>query len=1103
MTPNLKMARAMWAWLQVLLAMVLCPVLLHPVSVFAGEASLRAAPTGVHAPPKLVKKLEQKQQREKEKLKRFDQPDKAQEYYRLKRSLDGKSPVPVKQYFKALDQIKKMPRYSTASAQRVESTNTAATTNALPAWTPLGPGNIGGRTRAMLIDPLNPSILYAAGVAGGVWKTTNGGASWSPLSDLLPNIAVSSMAMDPDNSGTIYAGTGEGYFNFDSVRGAGIFKTTNGGTSWSQLATTDTSNFYYVNDLAVSPNNSSRVYAATSTGLWRSLDSGGTWTRVLNPNVSGGCLDLAIRTDRTTDYLFASCGNFAQATIYRNIDAGSGGSWTPVFTEAGMGRTALAIAPSNQGVIYALASEIDTASQYYLGLHAVFRSTSSGDSGSWTAQVRNTATDKLNTVLLSNPVFAFYSACFGGTEDYFYNQGWYDNVIAVDPADSNIVWTGGIDLFRSDDGGVNWGMASHWWADKTNPRYNHADDHVIVFDPRYNGTTNKVMYTGNDGGIHRTNDARAATATGTTAPCSTNNGSVTWTELNNSYAVTQFYFGLPYPDLTTYFGGTQDNGTIRGSNASGINGWATISGGDGGYVAIDPDNINVLYDEFTGLSLQKSTDGGVTFSPVTTGITENGSNFLFITPFTMDSSDAQRLWIGGYYIWRTTNGAASWTQASAITAGNGSVSSLAIAATDGNYALAGMSDGYIHRTATALSNTASTNWPSVQPRSGYVSWVAFDPVNPNIAYATYSTFGGTHVWKSVDAGANWTGIDGSGGTAIPDIPVHSIVVDPTNAARLYVGTDLGVFVSTNGGASWAVENTGFATAVTEALVLRNNTLFAFTHGRGAWKVPVSGSSVVPPGDFTGDGKADILWRNYATGADAVWRMNNTSFVASTSILSVADPNWQLAGTGDFTSDGKPDLLWRYQGPGTNQGRNVIWQMNGTSFVTSLALPTVSNLDWQVGGVGDYSGDGKPDILWRNYRTGANSVWRMNGTTFTSSVSLLGVANLDWQMAASGNGDFNADGKTDLLWRNRATGQTVVWLMNGTTYVSTVSLPTVGDSNWQIGGVADYSGDAKPDILWRNYATGANVFWLMNGTGYSSTATLPAVTTLDWRISGPR
>jgi hypothetical protein len=251
--------------------------------------------------------------------------------------------------------------------------------------------------------------------------------------------------------------------------------------------------------------------------------------------------------------------------------------------------------------------------------------------------------------------------------------------IAVDPVDANIVWVGGVDLFRSNDGGANWGIASLWFGDSTDSMFAHADQHFLVFSPEYDGSSNKTLFVASDGGIFRTSDARAAVDPITAAKiCDTATSTigVDWDELNNGYDVTQFYHGTVYPSGTTYYGGTQDNGTVRGTDAGGADGWATILGGDGGYTAVDPGNTNILFGEYTGFSIQKSINGGATFTGATTGISgDNGG--AFILPFQMDPGNAQRLWTGGWYIWRTIDQAANWTRASAITAGDGSVSAVA------------------------------------------------------------------------------------------------------------------------------------------------------------------------------------------------------------------------------------------------------------------------------------------------------------------------------------------------------------------------------------------------------------------------------------------
>ncbi len=827
---------------------------------------------------------------------RYDQPGEAAQFYRLKRLPEGAIELPIENYLDAQERMRDLPVYSTVQGRLLPSRRAmmnaaqAPEAGSLEGWKSLGPGNIGGRTRALLIHPAIPDVMYAAAAAGGVWKTTDGGRSWRPLADLLPNIAVNALAMDPANPDVIYAGTGEGYFNSDAIRGAGIFRSFDGGATWRRLEGTGSPDFHYVNDIVISPTRSNRIYAATRTGVLRSLDGGSTWTRVLEPDrLNGGCLDLAIRAGQAKDYIFAACGTAAaaganvQAAIYRNPDAASGlVGWEVVYTEAGMGRTSLAIAPSNQNVVYAASAENGATGQAH-SLHAVFRSNSGGDT--WTAQVRGNDPKKLNTLLFTNPLFAFNGECYGKVSQ-FYHQGWYNNVVAVDPKDENMVWVGGVDLFRSDDGGVNWGMASFWHLPPANQRYAHADHHAIVFHPQFNGATNRAMFVGNDGGVFRAEDARAQTATGERAVCSPDANRFAWVSLNNNYSVTQFNHGVPFPGGKIYAGGTQDNGVVLGSDKAGVNDWREILSGDGGCVAVDWFNPRVIYAGTTGLSLKKSTDGGLTFSPATTGISNLGFNF--IAPVVMDPSDPNRLWTGGKQMWRTRNGAINWTQASAEL--SGSATAVAIAPTDANFALVGTTSGSIHRTTIGLISDADTNWPSVAPRSGYVSAVAFDPSNRDVAYAAYSTFGGKHVWRSLDGGVSWHSIDGGGANALPDIPVNCIVVDPANPQRLYLGTDLGVFVSIDGGATWAVENTGFANVPIVSLSLNpvghTTQLFAFTHGRGAWRVALGGAcastlSAISQTFPAEGGKGTVIVT--APGSDCQWTVeSNQSWIAITS-----------------------------------------------------------------------------------------------------------------------------------------------------------------------------------------------------------------------------
>ncbi|MEO8383418.1 MAG: hypothetical protein ABI779_27425 [Acidobacteriota bacterium] len=763
-----------------------------------------------------------------------DDPDRAAEYRALQQQ---GSDDPFRSLSHAREVMRGMQRYSTTDALRVRTLDEPAAP--LGKWRFLGPGNIGGRTRVLLIDPADSRILYTAGVSGGIWKSFTGGLEWEPVGDDLANITVNSLAMHPTDHDILYAGTGEGYFREDvrgtalPLRGDGIFVTRDGGQSWNRLPSTDNADFHFVNDLTISANDPSRIYAATRTGVWRSRNGGESWSRVVPTTVTGGCLDLVQRGGTSGDTLFASCGTFEQATVWRTKSGETDTPWEAVLSQPNMGRTSLAIAPSNPSVIYALSAtnEPGVKNQSFL---AVYRSTSNGDAGSWETRA-TAASGHVQSQLLSNLLTGSFDRCTGQLNDPV-TMGWYCNTIAVDPVDANRVWAGGVDLFRSDDGGQNWGVASYWWATSgTIPSFVHADQHAIVFDPHYDGALVKRMYATNDGGIYRTDDALGQVATGTNAPCDAFESKMTFTSLNNSYGVTQFYHGAVSPDGTQLVGGAQDNGTLFTDIQDGPNEWRTVFGGDGGYVAFDPIEPKWVYAETQWGAIRRSNNGAGRFSTITRGIA--GEEFLFVTPFVLDPNQSKRVWLGGRFLWTSTSRGDFWEKAS--TALPSLVSALAVQPGNGALVLAGLADGQIARNDQSASATDTTEWPRVKPRDGFVSSLTFDPRHSNVVYATYAGFGGAHVWISSDAGLTWSSRDGN----LPDLPVHSIAIDPTRDGRLYLGTDLGVFVSLDAGQTWSVENTGFANALTETVVIGQGAngpaVYAFTHGRGAWRAELT------------------------------------------------------------------------------------------------------------------------------------------------------------------------------------------------------------------------------------------------------------------------
>ncbi len=982
--------------------------------------------------------LEKKLQKKLNTPKPYDKPKEAMQYYVDQRKPIGATNIPVQLYQTARQQMNDMPRLNSSQNLLLPSINESSLPSALANektsanfsnWNSLGPGNVGGRTRTLAINPSSPDTMYTAGVAGGIWKTTNGGSSWSPLNDLMNNMAVTTIIIDPNNHDTLYAGTGEGFFNIDAVRGDGIFKSTDAGLTWTHLDTTSNNpDFHYVNKLAINSHNPNQVYTATRAGVFRSIDGGASWVKTLASNNihDVGCLDLQIRTDNP-NVLITSCGSFYQSTVYRSTDGGN--SWSSVLTEPSMGRVSLTIAPSDQDVMYALsATNYSTPGNYRFGLHAVFKSTDSG--ATWVATVRNSDSNKLNTVLLTNVLYAYFNNC-NGSSDIYINQGWYDNIIAVDPIDPNIVWAGGIDLFRSDDGGTNWGIASYWWTNNSSASYAHADQHGIYFHPDYDGSTNKTAFFSHDGGLSRTLDARASTQTN---PCNAPASSgFEYTSLNNNYAVTQFYHGLAYPDGTTFFGGTQDNGTIRGTTSGGMI-WSEILGGDGGYVAVDPDNTNNLFAESQYRNLVKSVNGGSNFNQAVSGISESTNNFSFITPYILDPNNPQILWIGGKTLWKTIDQANNWFQASTTDMLSRSASAWAVAIGDSNYVAVGDENGEIHYTTNANSTNSSTDWPSSQPANGVISSLTYAPNDKKVLYATYSTFGQDHIWKSTNSGASWTAIDNRGSAnGIPDIPVHTLAIDPSDSTRLFAGTDLGIFVSNDGGSNWAVENTGFTNTVVENLQIIQSdsisTLFAFTHGRGAWSTTLATSTDTTPDAFSFTDQTDVE-RSTPITSNAI----TVSGINSAAAISVNNGEYRI-NNGSFTST-----------TGTVANGNTV-QVRHTS---SDSFSTTTDTVLTIGGVSDtftsttLAIDTTPDAFSFTDQTdvGRSTPITSNAITISgiNSATAISVNNGEYRI---NNGGFTSTTGTV------ANGDTVQ-----VRHTSSGSFSTTTDTVLTIGGVSD-------------------------------------------------
>lgn len=747
-------------------------------------------------------------------------------------------------------------------------------------WVERGPSNVAGRILGMLVDPVDVTgnTIWVGSAGGGLWKGTNATSAsvqWQNVNASLTNLAVTTVAAVPGTSPEVlYCGTGEGYFNADAIQGAGIWKSTNGGSTWTQLASTNNSNFYYVQKIAVQPTTGD-VYAATRAGLWRSQNGGSTWTRVLGTSATR-VADVEIGAD---DTLYAALGIFSTDGIYRST-TGDAGSWTNLNTLAGSGlpttgyqRIELACAPSDASRLYAVFQATTTNS-----LLNIYRSTDNGTT------------------------WAMVGRPGGGTTDYTNGQAWYNLAIGVSPADPNTVYVGGLDLWLTTDAGnaipanITWSRKSIWSNATTANNYVHADHHAIAFVPTATAPANKA-YFGSDGGVAYSADASVSNA-----------GEPIFSQRNNGLNVTQFYALAMHPTSFNYFlGGAQDNGTQK-FNAAGLGATTVATGGDGGFCAIDQTNGNRQFTSYVYNQYRRSTNGGSTF----TTFNLNATVGSFINPWEFDSQAGVLYACYGtdnYLAWTdpltAVSAASATTSTPSLGTGAGKVTHISVSPLTANRIYVGTNAGKVLRVDDA--NTASPTVATLRTGTAgtSVSCVVVDPANEKHLLITYSNYGITSVYETVDADAptpTWNSVEG----ALPDMPVRWALFDPANTARALLATEMGVYTTEqlNGGSTvWTPASNGLVNTRIDMLRYRpgDKLVGAATHGRGLFTSNVLNPSAPFPvmlSSFTGSRTAVGVQLRWQTASE----LKSSYFSVERALDAVNyQPLGRLAAAGTSTS----------------------------------------------------------------------------------------------------------------------------------------------------------------------------------------------------------
>jgi len=697
-----------------------------------------------------------------------------------------------------------------------------------PNWTNLGPStSLGGyaglgRLNTVAIDPNDANTILVGAASGGIWKSTNKGSSWTALTDDFTSMGISCIVYKPGNSNTVYCATGD--MDGGDTYTTGILKSTDGGTTWNATGLSfATSATRRIGKIVIDPSDHNVIYTCGNIGVYKTTDAGANWSQV----ETGTFYDLEMKHgDPNTIYASGS-------TIIRSQDAGA--NWSTLTTGAGTPRRiAIAVTPDDTGYLYALYAD---NSDY--GMLGLFRSVDSGDN--WTERYDGT-----------NDYMGYYSdgSVHGG-------QGFYDICIAADPNDKETVYIGGVNIVKSADGGSSWTTVATWTSsgayNKNGSAEVHADQHDLLFAP-----DNSTLYVCNDGGLYST--ANAGT-------------SFNW--LGSGLEITQFYrIGTATTSSTKVIAGAQDNGTKLLKSGS----WSDVIGGDGMECIINSDNESIMYGTYVNGDLRKSINGGSSFS---SNIFTGGETGSWVTPYELDPSDPSTIIAGYVNVWKSTNDGSTWSSIGGNT-GASKISVLHIAPSDADY--------IYQSTGSNLKYTSNggSSWNTVtKPGTGSLTYLAIDPETPTTLWATLSGYtSGSKVYKSTDAGSNWSNVSGS----LPNVPMNTIVYEPNSNDMLYVGTDIGVWYRDGSSGDWTAYNTGLPSVVINELEIHSgdSKLNASTYGRGLWQADLvqSDSSNDSEEEDDQDGVTSNIENNAPNSGDG----NNDGVLdgAQSSVTSLLD-----------------------------------------------------------------------------------------------------------------------------------------------------------------------------------------------------------------------
>lgn len=686
-------------------------------------------------------------------------------------------------------------------------------------WQSMGPNSSDGgyagigRINCITFHPSNNDIFWIGAPSGGLWKTTDGGSSWDILMDDLPVIGVSAvvLANDYETSNTMYIATGDrdGGDNYS----IGILKSTDNGVNWNITGfDLNVSWRYRITRLLMDPSNSDIMYVSTNGGLYKTTDG---WNNFNSNLTSTIFFDMEFKPGSEDAVLYAaSAGYNDNAKVYKTINAGV--TWSSVYTfPSSVYRVELDVSEANPDIVYALASTSEG------GLEGVYKSTDSG----------NSFTKVYDGTITGNNLLNWHEQV---DDPETSGQGHYDLTISVSPIDENIIYLGGINTWKSTDGGVNWSVANHWYSSSYYESQDfpevHADKHYMEYQ------NSSTFFEANDGGIYKTTD-----------------GGVTWTDLTNDMVISQMYkLGVSQTVQGEVITGLQDNGSKLVSSDT----WRDVKGGDGMECIIDYTDVNVQYATYTNGQIDRTVDHWSNWQTVVDitanmpeGEEENGA---WVTPYILDPNNSTTIYLGYEDVWKSTDRGDNWTQISSLALTN-KIRAMAIASSDNNTLYITDHNKLYKTTNGGSSWTNITSSLPSNPESNSLNSITIDDNDPSKLWICFGGYDNVKIFESADGGSSWTDIS----AGLPSVPANTLVnYKHGETQQLYAGTDMGVYYK-NGTNDWELFSNGLPSVIVTELEIyyddttpENTTLYASTYGRGLWETSLASINSGPTVEIT-------------------------------------------------------------------------------------------------------------------------------------------------------------------------------------------------------------------------------------------------------------